>query len=140
MVILIYPLLVVVAVLMIWRTKPRSSARWLGFMVWGVAGALFTFSLLTGLSIGFFLLPFVVVALYWAIRLAPSFRDALGFIEGIGLILIVVASIHNAAIGWLVPGVVLSGVALVSFLILLRIDCHWPPASHGAAGDSATPA
>jgi hypothetical protein len=83
-VILIYPLLLIVAAVIIWRTRARRGAGWSGFMAWYVAGALFTFSLLTGFSIGLFLLPLVVLAIYSAIRLAPGFRAALGFIGGSG--------------------------------------------------------
>jgi hypothetical protein len=55
-----------------------------------------------------FLLPLVVLTFYVAIRLAPAFRVAPGFIGGIGAVLLVIASIHNAAMDWLVPGVALS--------------------------------
>lgn len=122
--ILIYPLLLIVAAVIIWRTTTRRGAGWSGFMAWYVAGALFTFSLLTGFSIGIFLLPLVVLAIYLAIRLAPGFRAALGFIGGIGAILLVIASIHNAAVDWLIPGVALTGIALASFVTLLSIDRH----------------
>ena len=121
--ILIYPLLLIVAAVMIWRTRARRSAGSSGFLAWYLAGALFTFSLLTGLSIGLFLLPLVVLAIYVAIRLAPGFRDALGFIGGIGAILLVMAAIQHA-IDWLIPGVALNGTALALWVTLLWIDRH----------------
>jgi hypothetical protein len=123
-VILLYPLLLIVAAVIVWRTRARRGAGWSGFVAWCLAGASFTFSLLTGFSIGLFLLPLVVLAIYLAIRLAPGFRATLGFIGGIGAILLVIASIHNAAMDWLIPGVALSGVALASFATLLGIDRH----------------
>jgi hypothetical protein len=131
-VILIYPLLLIVAAVIIWRTRARRGAGWSGFMAWYVAGALFIFSLLTGFSIGLFLLPFVVLAIYSAIRLAPGFRAALGFIGGMGAVLLVIASIHNAAMDWLVPGVALSGIALASFVTFLWIDRYRPRRAVGA--------
>jgi len=121
-VILIYPLLLIAAAVKIWRTRPTRHGGWSGFLIWNVAGALFTFSLLTGLSIGLFVLPLVVLAIWFATRLAPDVRAALGFIEGIGVILLVVASIHNAAMGWLIPGLALTGIALASFLTLRLVD------------------
>jgi hypothetical protein len=131
-VILVYPLLLIFAAVIIWRTRARPGAGWSGFMAWYVAGALFTFSLLTGFSIGLFMLPLVVLAIYVALRLAPGFGAALGFVGGIGAILVVIASIHNAALGWLVTGVALSGVALASFATLLWMDRHRPQETGGA--------
>lgn len=119
--ILIYPLLVIIAVVLISRTEERRSVGWLGFALWTVFGAVFTFSLLTGFSIGLLLLPAVVVLLYAAIRYAPDFRDALGFVAGIGVILLVVASINAFSIGWLIAGVVFSSVALGSFVATRQI-------------------
>ncbi len=125
-VILIYPLLLICSAVLIWRTKARRSAGWSGFAAWCVAGALFVFSLLTGLSIGLFLLPLVVAALYLAVRSAPDFRASLGFVAGIGVILLVVASIHNFARGWLIAGVAFSAVALASFLAAEQVNRNRP--------------
>jgi hypothetical protein len=119
-VILIYPLLVIVTAVSIARADPRHSAGWLGFASWTVTGAMFTFSLLTGLSIGLLLLPLVVVLLYAATRIAPDFGDSLGFVAGAGVTLLVVASIQDLSIGWLVPGVASSSVALASFVAVRR--------------------
>ena len=86
--ILVYPLLLIAAVVLMRRQPPgRSRPGWRGFALWTVAGALFTFSLLTGFSIGLFLLPLVVIALYAAVRFAPDAR-ALGFFAGIGAIVV----------------------------------------------------
>jgi len=114
-VILIYPLLVIIAVALILRTEERRSAGWRGFAVWTVPGAVFMFSLLTGFSIGLLLLPAVVVLLYAAIRYAPNFRDSLGFVAGIGVILLMVAWINGFSIGWFIAGVAFSSAALGSF-------------------------
>ena len=111
----IFPLLLIWAALRIRRTKQRGRAGWAGFAAWTVAGAIFTFSLLTGFSIGLFLLPVVAAMLYLAVRAAPDFRASLGFVAGVGLTLLVLASINNFSIGWLIPGVVFSVIALASF-------------------------
>jgi hypothetical protein len=85
-VIAIYPLLLVWAAVLIRRRKQEPRPGWAGFTVWTAAGAVFTFSLLTGLSIGLLLLPFVVAALYLAARSAPDFRASIGFVAGIGVV------------------------------------------------------
>jgi hypothetical protein len=111
----IYPLLLVWAALQIRRRRRERRPSWAGFSAWTAAGAIFTFSLLTGLSIGLLLLPLVIVALYLAVRSAPDFRAALGFVAGIGVVLLLLAAIHNFSAGWLTPGVVLVVAALASF-------------------------
>jgi hypothetical protein len=111
----IYPLFLIWAAVLIRRSTRTCRAGWAGFSAWTVAGAIFTFSLLTGLSIGLLLLPLVAAALYLAIRSAPDFRASLGFFAGTGVVLLVVASIHNFSIGWLIPGVVFAAIALASF-------------------------
>lgn len=112
----IYPLLLIWAALLIRRRRRTGRAGWAGFGAWTVAGAIFTLSLLTGLSIGLLLLPLVAAALYLAVRSAPDFRASLGFLAGIGVVLLALASIHNFSIGWLIPGVVFGAVALASVM------------------------
>jgi hypothetical protein len=86
--ILLYPLaLAAAAVVMRRTTGSRRGAMWFGW--WTAAGALFTFSLLTGFSVGLFVLPLAVALLLWVARRAPG-REAIGFFEGIGLVLILV--------------------------------------------------
>jgi len=92
--ILIYPLLLVGAALMIRRSPGRHGAGWVGVVAWAAAGALFTFSLLTGLSIGLFLLPAVVLALAIAVRVAPEFSSALGFVAGIAVMTLAIVVVH----------------------------------------------
>jgi len=53
--------------------------------------------------------------LYLAVRAAPDFRASLGFVAGVGLTLLVLASINDFSIAWLIPGVVLSVIAVASF-------------------------
>lgn len=111
----IYPLLFIWAAVLIRRRRRERTAGWAGFSAWTAAGAIFTFSLLTGLSIGLLLLPLVAAALYLAARSAPDLHASLGFLAGIGVVLLLLASIHNFSAGWLIPGVVFFAVALASF-------------------------
>lgn len=67
--VLLYPVLLIAAVVLL-RRRLAAGGRfgWRGAAAWSVAGALFVFSLLTGLSIGLLLLPLVVVAFAFALR------------------------------------------------------------------------
>jgi hypothetical protein len=86
--ILLYPLVLAAAAMVMRRTTgSRRGATWFG--AWTAAGALFTFSLITGFSIGLFVLPLAVALLLWVAHRAPG-REAIGFFEGIGLVLILV--------------------------------------------------
>jgi len=125
-VIAIYPLLLIWAAVRIRRTKGRRSAGWQGFATWCVAGAVFTFSLLTGFSIGLFLLPLVAAALYAATRSAPDLRASLGFLAGIGAILLILASTHNFSTPWLIPGVAFTAIALMSFATAEQFNRRHP--------------
>jgi hypothetical protein len=121
-VIAIYPLLLAWAAVLIRRRKQEPRPGWGGFTVWTAAGAVFTFSLLTGLSIGLLLLPLVVAALYLAARSAPDFHASIGFVAGIGVVLLLMVSIHSFSAGWLIPGVGLGTVALASFCVAQQMN------------------
>ncbi|MFL5909037.1 MAG: hypothetical protein ACJ768_00475 [Gaiellaceae bacterium] len=87
--ILAYPALLIGTFVLMRTWTPRvAGSGWRGFALWTLAGALFTFSLLTGLSIGLLLLPLVVVALGIAVRSAPNVRASLGFVAGSGAIVL----------------------------------------------------
>jgi lysylphosphatidylglycerol synthetase-like protein (DUF2156 family) len=88
--ILVYPLLLVAAVLLAVRAarsgRRRTGPRW--FAAWVVAGFAFTFSLVTGFSIGLLLLPLAAVLLLLVASRAPGPAETLGFVAGIGLVLL----------------------------------------------------
>jgi hypothetical protein len=87
-VILLYPILLAAAAIVMRRTKrARRGPAWFG--LWTAAGVVFTFSLLTGFSIGLFVLPLAAALLLWVASRAPG-REAFGFAEGIGLMVLVV--------------------------------------------------
>jgi len=125
-VIAIYPLLLIWAAMLIRRRKREPRPGWAGFGAWAIAGAVFTFSLLTGLSIGLLLLPLVVAALYFAARSAPDFYASIGFVAGIGVVLLLLASIHSFSAGWIIPGVGFGTVALASFSVPQQMNRRRP--------------
>ncbi len=81
--ILLYPaLLIGAAVLVMWRRDRAGGRGWLWFLAWLLVGALFTFSLVAGFSIGLFFLPLVAGALLGVAWLSPHFREASGLLAG----------------------------------------------------------
>jgi len=92
--ILAWPLLLALAVTLMWRYRNEAGGRgprW--FLVWIAAGFLMSFSLVTGFSIGMFVLPLAGVVLILAARRAPHPPEALGFVGGIGATALLVAAI-----------------------------------------------
>jgi hypothetical protein len=122
--ILVWPILLVVAALIVRNARqsaPMESGRgWRWFGAWTLAGALMTFSFLTGFSIGLFVLPAAAAALLWSARRAPRLREAAGFAEGVGAILLLVALLHraDAAGPWLAAGLAVSACALLAYGLL----------------------
>src|SRR5437870_5701538 len=96
--VLLYPL-VLVAAIVVWSKKRTTVSRggWDWFAAWTLAGALLTFSFLTGFSIGLFFLPLAAAVVFWVARRAPGLFDPIGFFAGIGLILLFVAVINPGA-------------------------------------------
>lgn len=68
---------------MVLRTKDYAGGRgWLWFTAWLFTGALTTFSLVAGFSIGLFFLPVVAAALLGVAWLSPHLREASGLVVG----------------------------------------------------------
>jgi multisubunit Na+/H+ antiporter MnhB subunit len=90
-VILLYPLLLVGAAMVMHRARSAGVGHrgWPWAALWALAGALFMFSLLTGFSIGLFLLPVVTVAVFWLAANAPG-GEVAGFAAGALAVLVVV--------------------------------------------------
>ena len=94
--IVLYPLVLLGAAALVWRGRAEAGGRgWLWFAAWGGAGALFTFSLLAGLSIGLLVLPFAACALASIAWRAPHLSEGLGFVAGIGATLMLVAFLNR---------------------------------------------
>jgi hypothetical protein len=111
-VILLYPLLLVAAFFLMRHARDAGMAhagpRW--FAWWTLAGAIFMFSLLTGFSIGLFILPLAATCVIWVARRAPGI-EALGFPAGAGAVLILV---------WVVGGFVLASLAVAGYALARR--------------------
>jgi hypothetical protein len=96
--ILVFPVALAVAVVILWRSRrgsgvQGSGCRW--FWAWSLVGAALGFSFLTGLSIGLLLLPFALLLLWLVVYLSPRWRESIGFLEGVGLLLLVIAYLHR---------------------------------------------
>ena len=109
--ILLYPVVLFAAFALFLRARredPHDGAVW--FAGWVVGGGLFTFSFLTGFSIGLFLLPLAGAMLFWVASRAPG-REAIGFLAGAGLVLMIV---------WPVAGLLVSAAAIGGYAVPLR--------------------
>jgi hypothetical protein len=126
--IFVIPLVLVAAILALRGAKrdfqvAGAQGRW--FLAWSAAGAATTFSVLTGLSVGVFVLPFAALLLSWVARRSRHLLDATGFVAGIGVALVLVAFLNRSGSGldpmpWLVAGVCLDGSALLAYALLGR--------------------
>ena len=80
----LWPVLVVVAGVVAWTRRDEPGGQgWPWFLAWALAGFLMSFSFVTGLSIGLFILPLAALALIWVARRSPHLREATGFLLGI---------------------------------------------------------
>ena len=91
---LLYPILLATAGVLAWRSRARPSGRGpLWFAGWALAGFLMSFSFISGLSIGLFILPPAAVVLLAVARISPHLAEASGFLAGVaatGLVVLVV--------------------------------------------------
>jgi hypothetical protein len=109
--ILLYAVVVLAAVVVAARRRDRAGGRgWAWFGAWCAAGGLFTFSLLAGFSIGLFVLPLAAALLLYVAARAPHFAESLGFVAGLGAVVLavdLVAGLAGVAVG-------VAGYALVA--------------------------
>ena len=71
----------------------RRGFRW--FLAWAAVGALLSFGFITIFSIGLLLLLVGGVLLWRVLSRSPRWPESLGSIEGVGLMLLVVAFLHR---------------------------------------------
>jgi hypothetical protein len=93
--ILAWPLLVVVAASLAWQRRGAPGGRggpW--FTAWLVAGFLMSFSLITGLSIGLFILPIAAAVLIWVATRSPHLVEASGFVLGIAATALLIVGVN----------------------------------------------
>ena len=122
--ILLWPLLLVGALWVALESRERRAsgkgAGCAGFWGWSLAGSLMSFSLLTGFSIGLFLLPLAAAALLLVARRFPYIAESLGFLAGVGATLLAVALIQAgdgglSPVPWLIAGGVCAGFAVAGY-------------------------
>jgi hypothetical protein len=93
--ILAWPLLVVVAASLAWQRRGAPGGRggpW--FTAWLVTGFLMSFSLITGLSIGLFILPIAAAVLIWVATRSPHLVEASGFVLGIAATALLIVGVN----------------------------------------------
>src|SRR5438132_7959002 len=96
--IFVFPAALAIAVVILWRSRGQSGGQGRGccwFWAWSLVGAALGLSFLTGFSIGLLLLPFALGLLWLVLYLSPRWPESIGFAEGVGLLLLVVAYLHR---------------------------------------------
>ena len=85
---ILYPLVLIGAGYVLLKSRERGiGVRGLGWSAaWAIAGALFMFSFITGLSIGLYLFPASTFAIFWLALNAPYGREVAGFAVGIAAV------------------------------------------------------
>jgi hypothetical protein len=88
--VVLYPIVLAGALYLMWKSRQRGLGARGGiwFSAWAFAGALFLFSLMTGLSVGLFLFPAAAIAIFWLAVNAPYWREVAGFPVGVALVAI----------------------------------------------------
>ena len=111
--ILLFPIVLVAAFVIARRraSTTRGGPRW--FAAWAAAGALMTFSLLAGFSIGLYVLPLAAVVTLWVASRAPGTGDAIGFLAGVGLTVLATGFVNTIA--WTIVGLATVLVAVTAY-------------------------
>jgi hypothetical protein len=91
-----WPLLLLIAVGVAWSRRGTADGRgWTWFLGWMAAGVLWSFSLITGFSVGLLVLPIAAVALLWMATRAPHLAEASGFVVGIATTAVLIDAINS---------------------------------------------
>jgi hypothetical protein len=117
---------------------------WLVFAAWVLAGALAVFSLLGAASIGLFIAPLAVVAIWLALRFGRAGPEMLGMVSGAGVVCLLIAFLNRGTtpcaeqghtlsaretetscgglqpMPWLVVGLLLVAVGIVAYALARR--------------------
>jgi hypothetical protein len=88
----LYPIVLAGALYLMFKSRQRGlgSRGSIWFSAWAFTGALFLFSVLTGLSIGVFVFAAAALAIFFLAVNAPYWREVAGFPLGAGLMVIAV--------------------------------------------------
>jgi hypothetical protein len=123
-VIVLYPALLIAAIVIVIRRDRDGGRGWRWFLAWCLAGASFFFSFLTGLSIGLLLLPAVAAAVLFVATRSPHAAEAAGFAAGVGLVTTVVSAanwgVYASAGAWFIAGAALTTVGVASYAFAAR--------------------
>ena len=87
-----------IALVVLWRSRGRSDEKGRGcrwFWAWSLVGAALSFSFLAGFSIGLFVLPLALTLLWLVLRASPRWPESIGFVEGVGVVLLVIAYLNR---------------------------------------------
>ena len=103
--ILLFPLLLV-GVVLVCRSRGAGREGWRWFWAWACFGGLFVFALLTGFSIGLFLLPLVAFVGVVVARRASGWREALGAFLGAALAVEALAALNGSTAALIVAAAV----------------------------------
>jgi hypothetical protein len=95
------------------------------FWLWSLAGALVTFSLLAAASIGFLVLPFAALALFFVVPRTRNRAEMLGGLVGAAAVCFAIAWIQRGPGGfdagsWLVAGIALAVAGLAGYGVFAR--------------------
>ena len=109
--VVLFPIVLLAAGVLVWRRRGASAGAtgWRWFAAWAAAGAAMTFSFLTGFSIGLFVLPVAAALTLRVARSAPGVRESIGFLTGLGLVLLVGPAL------WRVTGLVLAALSVAAY-------------------------
>jgi hypothetical protein len=87
-----------IALVILWRSRGRAGdqgrgCRW--FWAWALVGAALSLSFLAGFSIGLFVLPVALALLWLVLRASPRWPESIGFVEGVGVVLLLIAYLNR---------------------------------------------
>jgi hypothetical protein len=95
------------------------------FWAWSLAGALLSFSLIAAASIGFLVLPFAALALFFVVPRTRNRAEMLGGLVGAAAVCFAIAWIQRGPGGldarsWLLAGIVLALAGLAGYAVFAR--------------------
>ena len=125
--ILLFPL-VLVGVVLASRSRGAGREGWRWFWAWACFGALFVFALLTGFSVGLFLLPLVAFVGVAVARRASGWREALGAFLGAALAIEAVAALNGSTAAMIVA-------AAIGLVALAAYRCLTPDVPRGGVSE-----